>query len=436
MLPAQERFEAARLSARQIDDRLEDEMELFVGERQRQVVLELAPEVRDLAQIRRENHMLGAARALGGVERDVGILQKTGEVERLPLALESDAEADADEDLLAVEDEGGRQGARQPRGAVPRPRLGVGATDEDGELVSSEARHEGVLACGYLQPVADLAQDAVAARMSVAVVDVLEVVEVEEDQGMVLIRIELVGLCMKRRAVRQAGQPVALRRDVEFAGLLVHEGEERDPEEDETDDEDADRVEDPDEVPLIPGDDIACNRIGERGEARKIAVEGRKGCEDLPPDGRIAGLGDERLDRRHRLDEGCDFPTARSDGVLSGELGPEQDRRACLHDRVAQGHVRRACGCAWNELAGDGQLQAQSFRLCLGQVERPVVARRLDHVALEAQGKDREGNRRHREERRDEHEQRDQLGPPQVPGGVQPRQESSIRHSCQTARLK
>ena len=57
------------------------------------------------------------------------------------------------------------------------------AGDDEGELVAAEARHGRLLRARPLEPLGDLEQEPVTDGVAQRVVDVLEAVEVEEDDG-------------------------------------------------------------------------------------------------------------------------------------------------------------------------------------------------------------------------------------------------------------
>ena len=65
--------------------------------------------------------------------------------------------------------------------------LGADARDEQRELVAAEARDRVALADVLLDPLGDLAQQLVADRVAERVVDDLEAVEVEEEDGQPLV---------------------------------------------------------------------------------------------------------------------------------------------------------------------------------------------------------------------------------------------------------
>ena len=98
------------------------------------------------------------------------------------LAGRGDAAADADADVaaLAGDVERLRQRAAQPSGGDRGHRRVARAAAQDRELVAAQARDQVALAHGGPEPLRDLDQQAVAGLVPEAVVDDLEVVEVEE----------------------------------------------------------------------------------------------------------------------------------------------------------------------------------------------------------------------------------------------------------------
>ena len=110
--------------------------------------------------------------------------------------------------------------------------------DHDGELVATEARRHVARAQRLVDAQADRRENLVAALVAPAVVDVLEVVQVEEEQRNLLLRLlpdrdDVLELLLEERPVRKAGQRVvqrqlpelllrlALRGDVEQVALQV-----------------------------------------------------------------------------------------------------------------------------------------------------------------------------------------------------------------------
>ena len=155
------------------------------------------------------------ARPLGLVHRGVGVAQQRV---RVGLAGRGEPAADADADVAALAADVERLAERgaQPSGGHRRLRLVLDAGAEDGELVAAEAGDHVVVADRAAQPVRDLDQQPVAGLVAEAVVDDLEVVEVEEQHRDAL---PVAGGDAQRRqergAIRQPGESVESRSGVE-----------------------------------------------------------------------------------------------------------------------------------------------------------------------------------------------------------------------------
>ena len=130
---------------------------------------------------RLEDAVAALAVALGHIHRNVGVPQELGRGRRVHvLADETDADARARKDVLAVDLHRQVERSQDPRRRVGGVCRAFDAVQEHGELVASEAG-DGVRGShGDLQPAADLLENLVARRMPEAVVDRLEVVEVDE----------------------------------------------------------------------------------------------------------------------------------------------------------------------------------------------------------------------------------------------------------------
>ena len=76
MAPADERLEAAQLAARQADQRLQVQLELAVGDRAAQLVLDRQAAQDAGAQLGVEDLVAAAAALLGAVHGDVGVAQQ------------------------------------------------------------------------------------------------------------------------------------------------------------------------------------------------------------------------------------------------------------------------------------------------------------------------------------------------------------------------
>ncbi len=222
-VPARERLGADDAARRQLHDRLVGDLEAALLDG----ALELAGE-RVAAQQRGglavvEDLEVPLLLLLGGVHGDVGVAQHLGGA-RLAVLAERDAGAGADpqrgggelerlveRELDALGDAGGA--------------LVVAAVEQDRELVAAEARRQVAGAQAGAQAAGEGDQQLVADLVPEAVVDALEVVEVEEQHDRAAVgaaerRLDLLG---EQRAVGEAGERVvvgAVREPVAVLGQL------------------------------------------------------------------------------------------------------------------------------------------------------------------------------------------------------------------------
>ena len=181
--PAHQRLEAGDLAAAQGDQRLVVERQLVALERLAQLALDLEPAQRPGPHLGVEELAAGAAAFLGPVHRRVGVADQQVGVDRLAGRGPGDGDADAggDEVLDAVDRVGLGEGGGDAVGDRHRLVLVGEAVDEDAELVAAEAGDDVAGAQVGAQPRRDRAQQLVAGVVAEAVVDQLEVVEVEEE---------------------------------------------------------------------------------------------------------------------------------------------------------------------------------------------------------------------------------------------------------------
>ena len=193
-------------------DRLVVQDELVGDERAPQLALELDAIDHRRVHVRLEELVSTASRVLHRVHRDVGVAQEL--VDRVGAAVERDADARVDHRLDTCDAERHRQCIKQ---TLRDPRcllLGADVFEKDRELVAAET------GCGVgwsdtrKQPLRDAAEQRVAGRVSEAVVDILEPVEIDEQHG------ERAGTTtgtgervpdavLEQRAVRKPGQRIA-----------------------------------------------------------------------------------------------------------------------------------------------------------------------------------------------------------------------------------
>ena len=213
-LPAQQRFEAARLAVGSGHDGLEVQGEAVVLQRVAQRVFDGAAALDLRGHVGRELVPRRAAFGLGAVERQLRVHQQRvgrGAVRRQ----KGDADADLRARVVAFELAGHVDRLRQPLGQRMGLGLGRDVALQHGEFVAAEPRHQIVLADRLAQPGADGAQQHVAGRVSQGVVDVLEVVQVEQQHGGRADRpgrlAQPVQLLDEQHAVGQAGELVVAR---------------------------------------------------------------------------------------------------------------------------------------------------------------------------------------------------------------------------------
>ncbi len=165
----------------QADDRLEEQLELLLLDRPPQVAAELEAGERDLVHLGLVEPAAGTACALGLVHGQVGVAHQLGHRPAPERGGDPDACCHLEHSSLDVE-----RGAERAHDPVGRQqcRLGVGdALQQDGELVAAEARGRVRLAKRAAQALADRAEERVAGAVAQAVVDGLEVVDVDEEDG-------------------------------------------------------------------------------------------------------------------------------------------------------------------------------------------------------------------------------------------------------------
>ena len=214
MVPTQERFEAVDPVAPDVNDGLVPDRQLAPVER----IDELDPQLQTLEHLLAHaglEHLEAAlAATLGEVHRDVGIAHHGVDV--VVEVGERDAHRGVLEDPQLGSDVGrlahGLDGAAGNRGRDLRRR----ALEEDRELVAAEAGDGVARSQQGPETLGDDAQQAVTRGMPEAVVDRLEVVEVDAQHG----RVRAIGLALRQRGsdaisedrpVRQAGERVVGR---------------------------------------------------------------------------------------------------------------------------------------------------------------------------------------------------------------------------------
>ncbi len=179
MGPAQERFDRDHLARSEVDHRLVVQGERALGHGDPQVLDQL--EAVGLVVERGLVDVEGAPLVLGSVHGDIGAADQVIGRRRMQ---GGQGHADAGADMQA----GGADvdGLLQQRGDAARHRrrlVGVGPVQDDGELVATQARHQVVATDDLANAWSDLAEERVSGLVPERVVDLLEVVEIDQQEG-------------------------------------------------------------------------------------------------------------------------------------------------------------------------------------------------------------------------------------------------------------
>ena len=214
--PAGKRLEARHAAVGEPDLRLEEGYDLARRQGVAQLPLEPLTPVGLTPHRRPEEAVTTAAIGLDPVERHVGVLEKLA---RRAATFRKDADADAGAGVQAdaVRGDGQGQGGRDLAGdgsaivGIAQPRK------QHGELVAAQPGHRVAAAHAAPQPGRGLAQQRIARIVPQAVVDRLEVVEVEQQEPYQPVIAPCLGQgllqpVMQEGTVRQAGQTIVLRQ--------------------------------------------------------------------------------------------------------------------------------------------------------------------------------------------------------------------------------
>ena len=217
MVPAHEGLHAARLARPQIHDRLEEDDELRFRDRPLELLAQDVPTDDGFAHHGVENGVAALAGGLRLVHRDVGVAQ---EVLGAPAAVLARRDPDAETHRQDVRADRYRhlEGMQDAGGDVHGGALGaVRVAAQDREFVATEPGDEvpGANAAG--KAVCRGAEELIADRVPERVVHGLEVVEVEEENGDVVVagREQRLDLLPEQRPVRQPGERIVERLMVE-----------------------------------------------------------------------------------------------------------------------------------------------------------------------------------------------------------------------------
>ncbi len=210
MEPARQGFAAGDAAAGQVEFRLVVEGEFFPFERLAQV-LGQGEAAMFLHIAHGVENMHAALLALGAVHRQIGVLHERAEVVPV-VGIQRDADAGAHRNGVTVGGDAGDQAlVHCPR--EREGRVGIGVADQHGEFVAGNAAQGAAGLQQAVEDVGDRLEQQVAGLLAVAVVDVLEFVEVDQQHGEPRAHgagdFDLVQAAVaEQRAVGQAGQRV------------------------------------------------------------------------------------------------------------------------------------------------------------------------------------------------------------------------------------
>ncbi len=182
VLPAQQRLQRGDPPGGQLDLGLVGDFELTPLERAAEIVLQFQPRHGLLVQPRREDLPAIPARRLRPVQRHVGEAQQIGGG-RFGRGAERDPDADRHPQLAPVDDERCPQPGAEPRRDARRLRQFDPLTEQDREFIATEPRQRIAVAQRALQASRRRDQQLIPDGVAEAVVDRLEAIEIEEEDG-------------------------------------------------------------------------------------------------------------------------------------------------------------------------------------------------------------------------------------------------------------
>ena len=217
MVPAQQRLEPGDPVFREVDDGLVEQLELARGDGVAQIELEDAAGLRLDVHFRFEEVELRATVFLGAIQCHVGILQELIRVVAV-VGRNRDPDARADDDMVIAEFERHAQGldnARGQRGGGLHRLLCAGLHDR--ELVAAGSRDQILVAHEVAQARGNRAQQGIADGVAERIVDDLEVVEIQTEDGGVAAALDMFqrffDVLAQLNAVCQSRQRVVMRQE-------------------------------------------------------------------------------------------------------------------------------------------------------------------------------------------------------------------------------
>ena len=182
VVPAEQRLEPGHLSFREVHEGLVAELELAFGERVAEVGLESPARLSFRVHPGCEEAESAAPFGFGAVQRQIGAFQKRIHVQPVGWR-QRDADAHADIERVAVDGERLRHRFDQPLGEHPGSVRLLGADLDDGELVAAEPPDRVLFRQASPDAGGDRLEKHVSDRVAERVVDRLEAVEIETEDG-------------------------------------------------------------------------------------------------------------------------------------------------------------------------------------------------------------------------------------------------------------
>ena len=217
MAPAQQGLHAKHAPITGIVLRLVIEEQFALGQSLAQVMFQTQPLADDAVHFRFEEAIAVAPDSLGGMQCGVGILQQRIDIVAI-LGIDADADAGAQRNVVAVEQQRAADAGQQALGDHGHHRDVAAIVDQDGELVATLPADRVLLLDRLLQAPRHFEQDTITDPRAEGVVEPLEMVQVEQQQGNQGIPAAPIGHRMRHgrlqgNAVGQGGQRVVAEQE-------------------------------------------------------------------------------------------------------------------------------------------------------------------------------------------------------------------------------
>ncbi len=182
MVPADERLDARNAVVAGVDDRLVEKVYLSLRERVTQILLQHPSVRRGLEEIAGKEAEAPPAARLRGIEREIDVADQFlagGTIARR----HGHADGGTDDAAAATHRIGLGQAGDDAVREIPHPATIIETRQDDLELVAPEAENLLPVADDLEEPFADLLQQRVTRRVAERVIDLLEAIEIDEEDG-------------------------------------------------------------------------------------------------------------------------------------------------------------------------------------------------------------------------------------------------------------